>query len=183
MLKITVDMIMSWAPCDEYSRSRVQKLGSGREGLTPLEICDLDIPAEDRLWVLLRPEIIPETQLHILACHRAEQALLNERKLGHEPDKRSWKAIEVKRAWIEGNASDEDLDAARAAAWDAARAAARDAARAAAWAAARAAAGDAAWDAARAAARAAAGDAAWDAAGAAELEGVRIMLKWLDKNA
>jgi hypothetical protein len=71
------------------------------------------------------------------------------------------------------------LDAARAAAGDAARDAARAAARAAArdaaWdaagdaarAAARAAAGDAAWDAARAAARAAAGDAAWDAARAA----------------
>jgi hypothetical protein len=70
-----------------------------------------------------------------------------------------------------------DLDTARAAAAPvrasrerarAAGAAAGDAARAAAWAAARAAAGDAAWaaawDAARAAARAAAGDAAWDAA-------------------
>ena len=58
-------------------------------------------------------------------------------------------------------------DAARAAAWDAARAAAGDAARAAAWDAARAAAGDAAGDAAWDAARAAAGDAAWVAAWAA----------------
>ena len=57
--------------------------------------------------------------------------------------------------------------AARAAAWDAARAAAGAAARAAAWDAARAAAGAAAWDAARAAATDAAGAAAWDAARAA----------------
>jgi len=59
----------------------------------------------------------------------------------------------------------------RAAAWAAARGAARDAARAAAWAAARGAARDAAWsaawDAARAAAWAAAWSAAWDAARAA----------------
>ena len=73
----------------------------------------------------------------------------------------------------------EKAKTASAAAWDAARAAARaaawdaawDAARAAAWAAARAAAWDAAWDAAWAAARAAAWDAAraaaWDAARAA----------------
>ena len=57
--------------------------------------------------------------------------------------------------------------AARAAAWDAARAAAGDAARDAAWAAAGDAARDAAWAAAVNAAGDAAGDAAWDAAWAA----------------
>ena len=49
----------------------------------------------------------------------------------------------------------ETMDAARVAAWDAARVAARDAAGVTAW--------DAAWDAARVAARVAAWDAAWDA--------------------
>src|SRR5690606_1262980 len=98
-------------------------------------------------------------------------------------DMRPHRAIDVARAFAAGQATGEDLaaarDAARAAAeraardapwdaaWDAAgdaaRAAARAAAGLAAWAAARAAAGDAAW----AAARAAAGDAAWAAARAA----------------
>jgi hypothetical protein len=76
---------------------------------------------------------------------------------------------------IHDMATDEDLDAARAAAWVATRDAARDAARAATRAAAWAAARDAAWAAARdatraaawAAANAAAWDAAWDAANAA----------------
>jgi hypothetical protein len=111
--------------------------------------------------------------LHEFACWCAEQALLREREAGREPDVRSWAAIEVKRRWLKGEATDTELDAAWAAAraaaggvsWDAARAA-WDAARAA-W----AAACDAAWDAARAAAkaaaRAAACDAAWDAARAA----------------
>ena len=79
-------------------------------------------------------------------------------------DERPRKAIETKQLWLDGNASDKELDAARdaaryaagAAAWGAARATAWDAAWAAAW----AAAGDAAGDAARAAARDAARDAA-----------------------
>ncbi|KKN58429.1 hypothetical protein LCGC14_0552420 [marine sediment metagenome] len=90
-----------------------------------------------------------EKQLHTFACDCAERALKRERKAGREPDARCWKAIEVKRKWINGKATDEELaaawDAARDAARAAARAAARDAARDAAWAAARA----AAWDAER----------------------------------
>ncbi len=86
--------------------------------------------------------------LHEFACRIAEQALA---KVG-SPDPRSLKAIEVKRAWVKGEATDADLSAARDAARDAARgadlsaarAAARDAARGAAWDAALAAAGDAA---------------------------------------
>ena len=118
--------------------------------------------------------------LHLFACWCAEQAL----KLVDVPDPRSVAAIEVKRSWIDGKATDNELAAASAAAWvaassaaawDAASAAARaaaraaasaaawDAARDAAWDAAWAAARDAAWDAARDAARAAAWDAAWAA--------------------
>ena len=103
-----------------------------------------------------------EMVLHEFACWCAERALRAERKVGREPHPDSWKAIRVKRQWMKGKVSDEEL----AAAWAAAGAA---------WAAARAA-RDAAWDAARAAwaaagaARAAAQDAAgaaWAAAGAA----------------
>ena len=105
--------------------------------------------------------------LHLFACDCAEKALV----AAQVTDQRSWNALKVKRLWVEGKATDEELAAARAAAWDAARAAARDAARDAAWDAAwdaaRGAAWDAAWDAARAAARNAARDAAWDAAWAA----------------
>ena len=90
-------------------------------------------------------DISPE--LNEWACCNAEVALL----IAEVEDPRSWNVIEAKRAWLRGEISDEELDAA----WAAARAAARDSARAAArdaaWAAARA----AAWDAARAAARAA----------------------------
>ena len=66
-----------------------------------------------------------------------------------------------------------DADAARSAAWDAARSAAGSAAWAAAWDAARSAAWAAAWDAARSAARSAAESAAWAAARSAARDAAR----------
>ena len=54
--------------------------------------------------------------LHEFACQVAEEAL---EKHG-VTDERSWKAIEVKRLWLKGKASDKELKAA----WDAAYAAA-----------------------------------------------------------
>ena len=78
--------------------------------------------------------------LHEFACGCAEDVLpLFEQS--HPHDSRPRKAIETKRRWLRGEATDQELAAARAAARGAARAAAGDAA----WGAARAAAGDAAW--------------------------------------
>ena len=75
--------------------------------------------------------------LHLFACDEAERAL----QIAKVDEPRCAAAIKTKRRWLDGEATDQELDAARAAAWDAAW----DAARAAAWAAARA----AAWAAAR----------------------------------
>jgi hypothetical protein len=108
--------------------------------------------------------------LHLFACDVAEEALAR----AGNPDPRSVEAIRVKRAWVDGKATDAQLDAARAAAWAAARDAARAAARAAAWAAAR--------DAARAAARAAARDAARDAARAAQNKRLTKMVMRAHRN-
>ena len=98
--------------------------------------------------------------LHEFACQVAEEAL---EKHG-VTDKRSWKAIEVKRLWLKGEATDKELRVAQDAAWSAA-----DAAGSAAWYAASAAesAAEAAWSAAWYAARSAAEAAAWSAADAA----------------
>src|SRR3990167_4497527 len=60
--------------------------------------------------------------IHLFAIECARRALIRERKAGREPDKRSWKALLVKRQWLDGRATDEEL----AAAWAAARAAACD---------------------------------------------------------
>ncbi|WP_176061685.1 hypothetical protein [Burkholderia multivorans] len=115
---------------------------------------------EDALWSL-RCVSGADRDIRLFAvwCARQVEHLMQ--------DQRSKDALDVAERFANGEASEEGLAAAWAAARDAARAAAGTAARDAAWAAAR----DAAGAAARAAAWAAARDAAWaaarDAAGAA----------------
>ena len=87
--------------------------------------------------------------LRLWACECALRALNRERKAGREPHAGSWTAIEVATRYANGLATKDELAAARDAAWNDARDAARDAwdaardARDAAWAA------RDAWDAAR----------------------------------
>ena len=115
-------------------------IAARREHWSALDILELsEIPAEDRLWYALREELIDAPLLHEFACRCAERAL-NRVKI---PDPRSLRAIEVKRAWLRGEATDDELDAAwhdaAEALWDIVHAAIRNAAWAAAQAAARAA--------------------------------------------
>ena len=74
--------------------------------------------------------------LRLFACDCAKRALLREHERGREPDPRSWAAIEVTRRFAVGEATQQELAAAHAAAYAAyayaaAAVAARDAARAA----------------------------------------------------
>ncbi len=164
---ITLDMVFAWGPC--YDRQTVMQLANGAEEMCVFDLLDLPISDADKLWLVLRPEVIGERACHELACDVAEMAL---NKI-EAPDSRSLRAIAVKRAWILGRATDADRAAARAAAsaaaWEversaawAASAAAWEVERSAAWAACAA-----AWEVESAAARSAAW-AAWAAARAAE---------------
>jgi hypothetical protein len=126
---------------------------------TAIDILKVDAcPPEDRLWVV--SNWLDDRTLRLFAVWCAREAL----NLIDSPDPRSIAACDVAERFANGEATADELAAARAAAW----AAARDAARAAAWAAAR--------DAARAAAWAAAWDAAWDAARAAQIKHLIEML-------
>ena len=156
MKTVTVDDVLTWGPCHSEVKVRemAAPLGERFDALDVLRATH--ITAEDRLWTVLRPEMIDEPTLHEYACRSAEWALAFVALGGATIDPRSLAAIEVKRRWVRGEATDEDLDASWAAAWAASRAAAWAAARAAAWDAARAASWDASW--------AAAWDASWDAA-------------------
>ena len=172
--KITVKDILNLNPCGEtYSREYLAVLFGGRNSVTAKEILlDTRVPAEDKLWVVLREEFLPKALLYEFACLVAESLLQAERAEGREPDVRSWAAIEARRSWLRGEIDDTTLAAARAAAWDAARVASRDAA---ARAAARAAAGDVAWVATRAAAGVAARVASRDAAARAAAGDVQVL--------
>lgn len=157
MLTVTVEQFEEFGPCwleDAEGRKKFRLLAKIRKEWSALDILNLpneQVSAEDKLWAVLREELIPAPVLHEFACRCAEQAL----SLVDNPDPRSVAAIAAKRAWLKGDINDEQLAAAWAAARDAAWGAARDAAWYAAWYAARYAAWAAAGAAARAAARAA----------------------------
>jgi len=151
MKTITITDIRSWKPCYDLSKH----LPEDWQG-TVLDILKMDtIPAQDRFWVVLREELIDAKTLRLFAvwCARQVQHLIT--------DPRSIAAIDTAEKYANGQATNEELATARAAAWDAAR----NAAGYAAWNATGDAAWYAAWDAARAAAHAAVGDAAWNPAG------------------
>jgi len=173
MKTVTVEQFKSFNPCwldNAADRKRFNDIAKIRNEWTALDILRLPrVSVQDKLWAVLREELIDAPVLHEFACWCAEEGL----KLIDNPDPRSTAAIAAKRAWMRKEISDEQL----AAAWDAARAAAGDAARAAAWDAARAAARAAAGDAARAAAGDAARAAAGDAAGDAQVSHLMQMLK------
>lgn len=173
MKTVTLEEFKKFGPCwlgTAEGREKLEAIGSRQEAWTALDVLELEeVSVEDKLWAVLRPEFIPEETLHEFACRCAEEAL----KLVENPDPRSVAAIEAKRRWLRGEIGDEELSAARSAAWAAESAV--WAAESAAWAAARSVARDAALSAtlaARAAAKAAwaarsAADAAADAAMAA----------------
>jgi len=59
----TPNDIMQLDPCSNYPYERVLELWAGRKALTTLEVAELDIPIQDRVWVLIQ---VPETRATIL---------------------------------------------------------------------------------------------------------------------
>ncbi len=173
---LTPEYVLSLRPCWSEMKVREYSTQHGQE-LRLIDVLAGAFTAEDRVWlfcaVLHDAGEHRELRLYACECARTVEHLWT--------DARSHMAVEVSERYARGDATEEELSAARAAAYDAALAAAR-AARAAAYdaalaaaRAARAAAYDAALAAARAAraaARAAAG-AAYDAAYAAALAAAR----------
>jgi hypothetical protein len=134
--RLTVDGVMDLDPCglDEedngsnYTRRRVAELFGGRESITLRDVLRTNlIPARDILWLAIRGGLISDKNLRLLACIFAERSLLQDRRKGREPDKRSWAAVEAGRDYAFGKISVEKLRTAFAdaedAEWDAEKAA------------------------------------------------------------
>ena len=75
-----------------------------------------DAPAEDRLWVVLRTDWIDDKTLRLFAVWCAREAL----ERIDNPDPRSVDACDVAECYANGEATDDELTAALAAAEDAA---------------------------------------------------------------
>lgn len=171
--RFTVPDILSWLPAPEYTYGALRALvGTGK---TPLELSQLPIPASTRLWLVLRPEILPESQLYQVACTWAEQVQFAWQAV-YPGDRRPQNMIAARRDWIAGRINDTQLKEtaawANAAAHTAVRVSSRSPAAAAAWAASEAAlwvawpqAGTAATEVSQTASWAASSAAGWGQAG------------------
>ena len=165
-MKTTLNKIKAHQPCKEGWEKLLKylrKTKSDDEPLSLLTILDSN-GLDDALWCFRAVDgRDKEIRLYAVWCARQVQHLMT--------DARSLAALDVTERYANGEATVEELDAARDAAWAATRDAARAATRAATRDAAR---GSGAWGAARAAAWGAARDvargAAWDAARAAALD-------------
>ena len=123
MKTVTVEQFKSFRPCwleTAEGRKRFARISAIRNEWTALEVLNLPyVPAQDKLWSVLREEFIKAPILHEFACRCAEYAL----SFVKNPDPRSIAAIEAKRKWLRGEITDTELYAARDAAWYAAKAA------------------------------------------------------------
>jgi hypothetical protein len=163
-MKTTLNAIRKHYPCANGWEKLLAHLGKTQADDEPLAITTIldSNGLDDALWALRAVSGHDrEIRLYAVWCARQVQHLMT--------DARSVAALDAAERYANGDATQAELDAARAAARDAARAAARDAARDAAG----AAAGAAAWAAAGAAAWAAAWAAALDAAGDAQAAKLR----------
>ena len=121
MKTIAYEDFVSFNPCwlteDEERNEHADQLAgyrAMRDEWSALDILRLDeVDAEDRLWLVLREELIDAPILHEFACRCAERALSRIDK----PDERSIAAIEAKRKWLRGEISDDEMAVARDAAW------------------------------------------------------------------
>ena len=182
MKSVTYDQVLNWNPCwlgTEEGKNKLEEIGKRRERWTVWDVLELpesEVSKEDKMWAVLREELIDAPVLHEFACRCAEEAL----KLADNPDPRSVAAIEAKRRWLRGEISNRELEeasaAASSAAWATSRAswAAAWASRAAAW---------ASWAAARAswAAAWASWAAAWAACDAAMDTQIAILKELLNQ--
>ena len=119
-MEITVNQIMDWGPCPDYTRERVIELFEGRPWVSPKDVLESSITHEDKLWVVLRPEILGEDNLHLCACDFAESVLyIYERE--YPEDSRPRAAIESKRTWVKDKSEKNRaaMAASRVASWTA----------------------------------------------------------------
>ena len=104
MNQVTIEQVMQWKTC--YSEKRVRECFAGRVSLSWKDIIALNIPTADKVSALLHEEFFTTQELLHLACDFAESVL----HLANDP--RCVAALRTKRCWIDGKATNEELDTA-----------------------------------------------------------------------
>ena len=122
--RLTISDVVALEPCGldgnddgrNYTPERIARIFSGRETLTLGDILAMDeISISDRLWVVLKRGVLPESVRVGLGCDYAERVLaIAESWAGNEGLSRL--AIDVTRKWLRGEATDKERSAAALAA-------------------------------------------------------------------
>ncbi len=77
MKSVTYEEFKGYGPCwleTSEGRRKLERIGRRKERWTAVDILDLpdsEVSAEDKLWAVLRPELIEEVTLHEFACRCA----------------------------------------------------------------------------------------------------------------
>ena len=116
MKTFTRSDVLSWRPCHGAAGTRRIMRGLPRK-MTALDVLrhEAATPA-DRLWCVLRSDVLSERTMRLFAAWCARTALDAGRAAGREPDPRSCAAVEIAERYALGNADDRELRAAYAAA-------------------------------------------------------------------
>jgi hypothetical protein len=133
MKTVTLKDVIGFGPCwltEPNGRERVEEALAGRKQWSALD-CINDLPgrgvsAKDILWLILREALIDATTLHSLACDFAQVAVDRYWKPKYPNDARPQNAIDTKRRWIRGEATQAEVKVAASAAYSAAVSAACD---------------------------------------------------------
>lgn len=67
VLSVTKADILSFSPCASDSIARIDELFAGRESLTAADVIALNMPDEHKLWLILRPQLIPQDRLDAIS--------------------------------------------------------------------------------------------------------------------
>ena len=128
MKTINNDLIRSFRPCYDPSEKKIPD-GETLSVLDWVEKYSSVVPPKDIIWLLCRNEFLSDRDLRLFAVWCAREAL----SLIDSPDPRSVAACDVAERYANGEASQEELAAARVASCAATHAAAYVAAHAAAY--------------------------------------------------
>ena len=111
--------ILDFNPCEKYTKEYLRELfeSVGCKKTMPIKnIFDVDIPVDDLMWLIFREDFIQEKELHYFAIWCFENIAQKIWEKYYPDDTHPQDAIRIKKLWLEGKATDDELAAARAAA-------------------------------------------------------------------
>jgi hypothetical protein len=107
-LNATLRDLISWKPCYGWTEQRIYEFAQGKEEWTAKEILELELSDRDKLWLVLRPELLPDLTLHHASCDFAEHCV-ETWNVTSSQNQRVTQVLDAKRAWMFGADNEKGL--------------------------------------------------------------------------